>query len=110
MAAVYLVRQPALDREVVLKRLDLDSDDPKVAQRFVQEARLAAALDHPNVVTLFDFFEHDGVPVHRDGVRRRRLAALARRRARAAAGLRRRGGHARRARGTRSTTASPTAT
>src|SRR3954452_8494207 len=83
MAVVYLVRQPALDREVVLKRLDLDTDDPSLAQRFVHEARLgapppsptpslaqrfvhearlAAALDHPNVVTLFDFFEHDGVP------------------------------------------------
>ena len=62
MAVVYLVRQPALDREVVLKRLDLERDDPTLAQRFVREARLAAALDHPNVVTLFDFFEDDGVP------------------------------------------------
>ena len=62
MAVVYLVRQPALDREVVLKRLDLERDDPTLAQRFVREARLAAALDHPNVVTLFDFFEHEGVP------------------------------------------------
>ena len=62
MAVVYLVHQPALDREVVLKRLDLERDEPTLAQRFVREARLAAALDHPNVVTLFDFFEHDGVP------------------------------------------------
>ena len=62
MAVVYLVRQPALDREVVLKRLDLESDDPTIAQRFVGEARLAAKLDHPNIVTLLDFFEHDGVP------------------------------------------------
>ncbi|MEA2311221.1 MAG: eukaryotic-like serine/threonine-protein kinase, partial [Solirubrobacteraceae bacterium] len=62
MAVVYLVRQPALDREVVLKRLDLASDGATLAQRFVLEARLAAALDHPNVVTLFDFFEDDGVP------------------------------------------------
>ena len=62
MAVVYLVRQPALDREVVLKRLDLESDDPTLAQRFVGEARLAATLDHPNIVTLFDFFEDDGVP------------------------------------------------
>ena len=62
MAVVYLVHQPALDRDVVLKRLDLERDDPTLAQRFVREARLAAALDHPNVVTLFDFFEHDGVP------------------------------------------------
>src|SRR3954466_16263021 len=62
MAVVYLVRQPALDREVVLKRLDLERDDPTLAQRFVREAQLAAALDHPDIVTLFDFFEHDGVP------------------------------------------------
>jgi predicted Ser/Thr protein kinase len=60
MAVVYLARQPALDRDVALKRLQLDSDDPTLAQRFVREARLAAALDHPNVVTLFDFFEDDG--------------------------------------------------
>jgi predicted Ser/Thr protein kinase len=63
MAVVYLVRQPALDREVVLKRLDLvDGNDPALAQRFVREAQLAATLDHSNVVTLFDFFEYDGVP------------------------------------------------
>jgi predicted Ser/Thr protein kinase len=62
MSVVYLVRQPALDREVVLKRLDLESDDPTLARRFVGEAQLAATLDHPNIVTLFDFFEDDGVP------------------------------------------------
>ena len=62
MAVVFLVHQPALDRDVVLKRLDLEGGDPALAQRFVREARLAATLDHPNVVTLFDFFEHDGVP------------------------------------------------
>lgn len=61
MAVVYLARQPALDRDVALKRLQLESDDPTLAQRFVREARLAATLDHPNVVTLFDFFEDDGV-------------------------------------------------
>src|SRR4051794_32671322 len=61
MAVVYLVRQPALDREAVLKRVDIESEDTTLAQRFVGEARLAAALDHPNVVTLFDFFEEDGV-------------------------------------------------
>jgi hypothetical protein len=62
MAVVYLARQPALDREVALKQLDLEREDPTLAERFVREARLAAALDHPNVVTLFDFFEHGGVP------------------------------------------------
>ena len=61
MAVVYLAHQPALDRDVALKQLDLELEDVTVAQRFVREARLAAGLDHPNVVTLFDFFEHDGV-------------------------------------------------
>jgi serine/threonine-protein kinase len=62
MAVVYLAHQPALDRDVALKQLDLDLQDVTLAQRFVREARLAAGLDHPNVVTLFDFFEHAGVP------------------------------------------------
>jgi hypothetical protein len=61
MAVVYRARQPALDRDVALKRLNLD-DDPLLAHRFVREARLAAALDHPNVVSVFDFFEAGGVP------------------------------------------------
>jgi serine/threonine protein kinase len=62
MAAVFLAHQPALDRDVALKQLELQGADTTLAQRFVREARLAAALDHPNVVTLFDFFEHGGVP------------------------------------------------
>ena len=61
MAVVYLARQPALDREIALKRLHLDATDPLIAQRFVREAQLAAGLDHPNVVTLYDFFDDDGV-------------------------------------------------
>ncbi len=62
MAVVYLAVQPTLDRQVALKRLQLETTDPTLAQRFVREAKLAAGLDHPNVVTLFDFFEHGGVP------------------------------------------------
>jgi predicted Ser/Thr protein kinase len=62
MAVVYLARQPTLDRDVALKRLHLESSDPTLAVRFVREARLAAGLDHPNVVTLYDFFEHAGIP------------------------------------------------
>ena len=62
MAVVYLARQPALERDVALKRVDLDSRDPTLAQRFVREAQLAGALAHPNIVTLYDFLEADGVP------------------------------------------------
>src|SRR4029453_7857941 len=36
--------------------------DPSFAQRFVREARLAGSLSHPNIVTVHDYFEHDGVP------------------------------------------------
>ena len=95
MAVVYLARQPALDREVALKRVEFDAGDPTLARRFVREARLAAALDHPNIVTLFDFFEDDGVPYIAMEYVQRRLAAPARRPARTAAGLQRARGQAR---------------
>jgi hypothetical protein len=62
MAVVYLARQPALDRWVALKRLDLTSGEPSLAQRFVDEARVVARLDHPNIVTVHDLLEHEGTP------------------------------------------------
>src|SRR3954454_23603228 len=62
MATVYEAYQPALDRPVALKRLDLRSDDAGQAKRFVRESRLSASFNHPNIVTVFDFFEHQGVP------------------------------------------------
>ena len=63
MATVHLARQLDLDRLVALKRLDglADEDDVRV-RRFVREARLAASLSHPNIVTVHDAFEVDGVP------------------------------------------------
>ena len=62
MATVYEARQPALDRAVALKRLDLRTDDPTLADRFIRESRIAASFDHPNIVTVYDFFECDAVP------------------------------------------------
>src|SRR5688572_5010315 len=62
MGVVFLAHQTNLRRDVALKRLDLDSSDPTLAERFMREARLAAGLEHPNIVTLLDFFEHQGVP------------------------------------------------
>ncbi|HEX5616989.1 MAG TPA: protein kinase [Solirubrobacteraceae bacterium] len=62
MSVVYLAHQPTLDRNVALKQLELVGRDAVLAERFVREARLAAGLDHPNIVTLFDFFEHEAVP------------------------------------------------
>ncbi|HEX5617277.1 MAG TPA: protein kinase [Solirubrobacteraceae bacterium] len=62
MATVYEAYQPTLDRSVALKRLDLRSSDPMQTERFIQESRMSAAFNHPNIVTVFDFFESDGVP------------------------------------------------
>ena len=62
MATVYEARQPALDRLVALKRLDLRTDDQKLVDRFIRESQIGAAFDHPNIVTVFDFFEAGGVP------------------------------------------------
>ena len=61
MAVVYLARQENLDREVALKVLDaLPDDDPELAARFVNEARVASSLSHPNIVTTHDYFVHEG--------------------------------------------------
>jgi serine/threonine protein kinase len=63
MAVVYLARQLDLDRLVALKELAaFHAADPSFAQRFVRESRLAGSLVHPNVITVFDYFEHAGTP------------------------------------------------
>ncbi|HEY6889432.1 MAG TPA: serine/threonine-protein kinase, partial [Solirubrobacter sp.] len=63
MAVVYLARQPVLARSVALKELaPFLAGDPSLAQRFIREARVAGSLNHPNVVTVIDFLEQDGVP------------------------------------------------
>ena len=54
MATVYEAYQPTLDRSVALKRLDLRSSDPMQTERFIQESRMSAAFNHPNIVTVFD--------------------------------------------------------
>src|SRR4051812_7193679 len=61
MAVVFAARQPRLGRKAALKRVDLRLGGD-FAERFVREARLAGSLNHPNVVTVFDYFEHDGEP------------------------------------------------
>jgi tRNA A-37 threonylcarbamoyl transferase component Bud32 len=63
MATVYVARQVDLDRRVALKELRaLGMLDPTSARRFLREARLAGSLSHPNIVTVHEHFEHDGVP------------------------------------------------
>jgi protein kinase-like protein len=60
-AIVYLARQADLDRNVALKELSaLHAGDPRRVDRFLRESRLAGSLSHPNVVTVHEFFEHEG--------------------------------------------------
>ncbi|MCK9248527.1 MAG: serine/threonine protein kinase [Solirubrobacteraceae bacterium] len=55
MGTVWLAEHTTLDRRVALKLLDAElGRDATFRDRFVREARLAARLDHPNVVTVFD--------------------------------------------------------
>src|SRR5919199_2369497 len=63
MAVVYLARQTDLDRDVALKELRLfHGSDPSPARRFLKESRVVASLAHPNVVTVYEYFEHDSTP------------------------------------------------
>jgi hypothetical protein len=55
MAAVYLAIQESLDRRVALKVLDQTfADDPAFSERFLNEGRIIAALNHHNIITIYD--------------------------------------------------------
>ncbi len=61
MGVVFLARQLDLDRYVALKEMaTFHAAEPMIARRFVRESRLAGSLTHANVVTVFDYFEHEG--------------------------------------------------
>jgi len=63
MATVYKAYHAALDRYVALKVLHpAFGEDPNFEARFKREARLVAKLDHPNIVPIYDYSEHDKQP------------------------------------------------
>src|SRR5262245_34013427 len=63
MGEVYRARDTRLDREVAIKILPAKlSNDPDRLKRFEQEARATSALNHPNILTVYDIGTHEGSP------------------------------------------------
>ena len=58
MGAVYAAEHETLKRRVALKVLTGSGQDKLILGRFLREARAAAALDHPNIVRIFDVSQH----------------------------------------------------
>lgn len=62
MGVVVAGQHRQLDRRVAIKQLPAAfAEDESVRRRFMAEARVLASLDHPHVVPVYDFVEHDGV-------------------------------------------------
>jgi serine/threonine protein kinase len=62
MGEVYLAQDSRLDRTVALKVLSADvSSDKRRMQRFSQEAKVSSSLNQPNILTIFEFGEVNGL-------------------------------------------------
>src|SRR6185369_15438550 len=62
MGALYRARDPRIGRYVAIKLLRQGYDTPELRDRFSREAIAAGSLSHPNIVTIYDVGEHDGLP------------------------------------------------
>jgi serine/threonine protein kinase len=63
MGILYLALEPGLDRRVALKLIAPEAAADEVfAQRFAEESRIAASIEHPNVVPIYAAGEEAGVP------------------------------------------------
>jgi serine/threonine protein kinase len=63
MGEVYRARDDRLAREVAIKLLPPDvATNADRLQRFEQEARATSALNHPNILTVYDIGTHNGAP------------------------------------------------
>ena len=65
MGEVYRARDARVGRDVAIKVLPAEfSSDPERLARFEQEARASAALNHPNILALFDVGQHQNITLH----------------------------------------------
>jgi len=63
MATVYKAYHAGLDRYVAIKVMHQAlKEDPNFFARFQREARIVAKLEHPHIVPVYDFSEHEGQP------------------------------------------------
>ena len=63
MGEVYLAQDTRLDRKVALKILpDEVAGDPDRMMRFVQEAKAASGLNHPNIITIYEIDQSESTP------------------------------------------------
>src|SRR5215475_7138473 len=63
MGEVYLARDTRLDRKVAVKILpDEVGADPDRMKRFVQEAKAASGLNHPNIITIYEIDQTGSTP------------------------------------------------
>src|SRR3954464_6366107 len=61
MGEVFLARDTKLERQVAIKFLNEKfSKDEALLNRFIQEAKAASALNHPNILTVYEVGEHGG--------------------------------------------------
>src|SRR6266478_8146703 len=64
MGVVYKATDPNIGRTVALKTMRIDvhgTDEEEILRRFKHEAKLAGVINHPNVVTIYDAGEDQGV-------------------------------------------------
>jgi serine/threonine-protein kinase len=62
MSKVYRAKDPVLGKVVAIKVLKEDGNDQAQRDRFLNEARIAANMEHPNIVNVYDFGEDEGRP------------------------------------------------
>ena len=61
MGEVYLAEDTKLDRKVAIKFLNEKySEDKEKLKRFIQEAKATSALNHPNILTVYEIDEAEG--------------------------------------------------